>query len=280
MEWRQIIGTRLAPKEANSGDHLATPTSLHGRLTRFTWLTSAVHDPRRQWLLAAGSAEGGSAALLCWRQLPRSVFRCVNTVQGPPGDNQGTAQRPNNGTASSELDSAVGTESRGSWEKKGGCLEVLHCSCWMMGIKGLCDAGWPFIFSSRRCKSSPTSWVDSLETPLRGQQWSCLPVWRAPHPLWNSSTQQKHAFFDLCPTYSKTRKMYGNTGLWGYGFIVLENMSWTTTKDVKQTCLQGYKASYCIYWGTIYVLTVVNDWDANVVLEMILWEHIWFGICW
>lgn len=159
MEWRQIIGNRLprAPKETNSGDYLATPSSIHGRLTRFTRLTSAVHNPRRQWLRAAGSAEGGSAALLCRRQLARSVFRCVNTVHGPPGDNQGTAQRPNNGTASSELDSAVGTESRGSWEKKGRCLEVLHCSCWMMGIKGLCDAGWPFIFSSRRCKSSPTS---------------------------------------------------------------------------------------------------------------------------
>lgn len=99
-----------------------------------------------------------------------------------------------------------------------------------------------------------------------------------------SSVEQQHTaetrLFDLCPTYSKTRKMYGNTGLCGYGFIVLENMSWTTTKDVKQTCRQGYKASYCIYWGTIYVLTVVNDWDANVVLEMILWEHIWFGMCW
>lgn len=24
--------------------------------------------------------------------------------------------------------------------KEGGCLKVLHCSCWMMGIMGVCDA--------------------------------------------------------------------------------------------------------------------------------------------
>lgn len=75
--------------------------------------------------------------------------------------------------------------------KAGGCEEVLDCSLWSIGDNGRAPWRLFLFFFLLLHRSSPTSWVDGLETVLSlpWEQWSRLPVWRATHPQLNHWTQ-------------------------------------------------------------------------------------------
>lgn len=126
---------------------------------------------------------------------------CERRAQSP-GNNPRTAQPSNNGPPPHNWTVLWEPSAEAHGKRKGGCLEVLHCSLWMMGIMGVCDAGCSFfsfffkevqsnILSGQAGDSVPSAAGTTIELP------ACMKGTTSSVERQHSDTHKRHSALEL-----------------------------------------------------------------------------------
>lgn len=167
------------------------------------------------------------------RDLTKSVWMvCVH----PPGNNQRTGRPSNNGPPPHNW-TVLWEPSTKAPGKGGGCLEVLHCSCWMMGIMGVCDAGCSFFFFF-------------VGGPIQHPEWTC---WRR---------------CSLCCRNNRAACLFEGHRIlyWTHRYTIQEHRSCCmsnlyTAKKARRKHIKSLRS--CIYSCRYILILICNAWKMS-----------------